>query len=327
MITNNISAGPKVVSTKKGWKDRSINSMDIDEAIAAHDSNGDGKIDEAELRDIVRALLDKKKEAHSQRMMLIILSIFVGLLAVSNIGTAYFAVHLQKEIQVSNQGVLVSSKDQKEIAVLGQGTVVSLTTEEAGKGCIPTIDLATLYDSLVTGSKTGISADTNGTIRGMDLFLDNSILNETHLCMSSSSNRMFCADLQDTSCLPEDSRRLMEETIPKEHHGKFQSASFHFLRKARQRGYTSKLEKLNTEADTVKNQGNVPTNHPELHALWTETLEERGIILHDQEQRKLAGGMFDGVYYDLLTTRSNWSIWGFIEAEGWTELSNGLYRR
>lgn len=67
-----------------------------------YDLNKDGKIDADEQRRIVHDLMHMEDVSKFQKKLVIILSVSILVLTIANIGTAYLAVRLAKDLKISD---------------------------------------------------------------------------------------------------------------------------------------------------------------------------------------------------------------------------------
>ncbi|GFH44329.1 hypothetical protein CTEN210_00803 [Chaetoceros tenuissimus] len=96
-----------------------------------YDLDGDGKLDTSEQQNIGHDILRMRDVANMQKKLLIAASSFIVLLTIANIGSAYCAMILAKDLKVSSNGVM---KDMTGGNVKTEGIAPKVILYEVSKG-------------------------------------------------------------------------------------------------------------------------------------------------------------------------------------------------
>lgn len=81
---------------------RDVHKMMLDK----YDLDGDGKLDTSEQKNIGHDILRMRDVANMQKKLLIAASSFIVLLTITNIGSAYCAMILARDLKVASNGVM-----------------------------------------------------------------------------------------------------------------------------------------------------------------------------------------------------------------------------
>jgi hypothetical protein len=124
------------------------------------DSNNVGHLDNATVSAIVTETLALREKNDQMKKWIGILGVFVIILALSNLGTAFAAAWLAKDTTVDEStGQLLVKDSDTPVTVQSNGHTSDLVLEESknGSGCMTADDAAKLWARLLDGTSTSIN--------------------------------------------------------------------------------------------------------------------------------------------------------------------------
>jgi len=103
--------------------------IELRELLEKYDTNNDGQFSTEEVCNILGDYLKTRKAKKNLRNYLFVAVLLIAILGVSNIGTAFVANNLTKELRVSTDGTMVSAND-KDIRIKSMSTRASYGADE-----------------------------------------------------------------------------------------------------------------------------------------------------------------------------------------------------
>ena len=178
------------------------------------DTGNRGTLSKDEVYDIVKDLHATKKQSNERRNWAIVMAASVLLLAVSNIGTAYLAVKLHKDTEVSSEGVLLTTSGNG-VAAQAQGLafVFALPTGEDDEDeaettsdgssftCVSERELAQIYHGVTAGTQVQFTMEQEEQSNSFGISTAHSVSNKTHVCFTllEDTSQEVCALLDENS--------------------------------------------------------------------------------------------------------------------------------
>ena len=186
-----------------------------------YDRDGKGYLDKAEqaMRDVdksnkgflsvdqIHAIVEDKMQVEASKKNLtkglVFMVALVVLLAISNIGTAYLAVALQKETTTDANGAMVSTNNGQVVATkTTTGVVVQVDLVDGDSNstgvhlCLTPIQVSTLIHEMSLGGHASLTVhDTDGFENVADL-APGTYQNSTHICF----DKLGCGRFDDNRC-------------------------------------------------------------------------------------------------------------------------------
>lgn len=247
---------------KVGLFRQSVSDLEIQETLNKYDLDGDGTIDKNEVRMLVRNFIEEKNLSYMNRNLIFLLVGIVLIMSASNIGTAYLAVQLQKDVKVLQDGALMS-KDGKMVSVRARGEFLSvdnssipfspnrreLLSTDSGfelnnitaSGCVRAEDFAVLYSGFLNGENTGIfMKNENGDVHGYNFEVTGHSLTSDYASFHTNQADIYIyAYFDDTMCQPMEN--LARRYLSHRENKLYLRAHFDFYVGAHLRGHNSKV--------------------------------------------------------------------------------------
>jgi hypothetical protein len=195
---------------------------DTEQQMRGMDDDNLGHLNNAQVSEIVAETLALREKTGRMKMWLGILGVFVIVLGLSNLGTAFAAAWLAKDTTVNEStGQLLVKGSDIPVTVQSTGQTAYLVLEEMNSftqqqqyGCMPREDAATLWNGVLNGTASAITiqeasqqddADADPSLQAffaLALTTNGATWNETMACMpvSDGSGGKVCIDFTDNRC-------------------------------------------------------------------------------------------------------------------------------
>lgn len=130
---------------------------DVEAELRQRDTHNQGELTNSQVRQVTKDYLDAQQQSQARRNWAIVLAILLVLSSVANIGTAYLAVSLNKDMQVSVDNFLQSTKAGDTLATRSVGVTINLETQidplnNSTFACVPMEAAASIWLSTQQGS-------------------------------------------------------------------------------------------------------------------------------------------------------------------------------
>lgn len=156
------------------------------------DTENQGKLSVEQLTELIHETMNEDKRNDRLRLMSVAFFGAVFILALSNLGTAFLAARLARDVDVDSSTGRMTVRGESDIAVAtisgGQFFTFKKTTDAAGRPfyCINVDDLADVFASTFEGtSNSFVMEDENGLTTSYGLTAGGSFYNRTQACLGS----------------------------------------------------------------------------------------------------------------------------------------------
>jgi hypothetical protein len=179
------------------------------------DSDNLGHLTNAQVSAVVNETLALREKTDRMKTWIGILGVFVIILALSNLGTAFAAAWLAKDTTVDESTGQLRVKDSDTpVTVQAYGQTSNIVLQ-GSVGCMDREEAAKLWNGVMDGTTSALTvaeaseqADPSmNAFFGLSLSIDGSTWNETMACMpvSGDSGNTICIDFTDNRCDAADS--------------------------------------------------------------------------------------------------------------------------
>jgi hypothetical protein len=235
---------------------------DTEQQMRGMDSDNVGHLDNAKVSAIVAETLLLRDKNNRMKMWIGILGVFVIILALSNLGTAFAAAWLAKDTTVnkSTGQLLVKDSSDTPVTVRANGQTSNLVFEDESHtyGCMNGEEAATLWNGMLDGTVSVITMQDSSQLVADDPSVQNVFAllltasgasrNETMACMPvayyDDNGGKVCIDFTDNRCdayqtgralevMDHNSRRKLFHAAVQGHRGLYSEKSFTWYKSGR----------------------------------------------------------------------------------------------
>jgi hypothetical protein len=198
---------------------------DTEQQMRGMDSDNLGCLTNAQVSAVVAETLLLRDKNNQMKMWIGILGVFVIVLALSNLGTAFVAAWLAKDTTVDHStGQLMVKDSSTPVTTQSTGQTSHLALEESNAhGCMDGVEAAKLWNGLLAGAPSSVTIqeasqqddNVDVTLQAFSvqvLTSNGATWNETMACMplSESSGEQVCIDFTDERCDNDSTDRALE---------------------------------------------------------------------------------------------------------------------
>jgi hypothetical protein len=197
---------------------------DTEKQMRGMDSDNLGHLTNAQVSSVVTETLALREKNDRMKTWIGILGVFVIILALSNLGTAFAAAWLAKDTTVNEStGQLLVKDSDTPVTVRANGQTSTLVLESSSYGCMDREEAATLWSGVLDGTASGLTIqgssqqDADPTIASFvakTLITNGATWNETMACMPISNDNgrgeKVCIDFTDNLCDADRTDRALE---------------------------------------------------------------------------------------------------------------------
>jgi hypothetical protein len=190
---------------------------DTEQQMRGMDSDNVGHLDNAKVSAVVAETLLLRDKNNRMKMWIGILGLFVIILALSNLGTAFAAAWLAKDTTVNEStGQLMMKDSDTPVTVRANGQTSNLVFEDESNtcGCMNGEEAATLWNGVLDGTASVLAIQDSSqlvvddpsmqNVHALLLTASGATRNETMVCMPVASNDdsggKVCIDFTDNRC-------------------------------------------------------------------------------------------------------------------------------
>jgi hypothetical protein len=188
---------------------------DTEKQMRGMDSDNLGHLTNAQVSSVVTETLALREKNDQMKKWIGILGVFVIILALSNLGTAFAAAWLAKDTTVNETGQLLMKDSDTPVTVRANGQTSTLVLEQSSSyGCMDREEAATLWAGVLDGTTSALTIQESSSQQDDDptvasfvaktLITNGATWNETMACMPISndngSGEKVCIDFTDSRC-------------------------------------------------------------------------------------------------------------------------------